>query len=136
MAAQLHRTRDTKIWAAIPGMKLLRKLHGGRSEFRDFDLVFSDASFEAFKQHFERCIVKKNRFGGIKLRIDAFEIDAWPLSMTWAFRQALVADTSFANLPKTTSLKVDSIVVELVPRRGRPRRTTKTGSFLHSEPNH
>lgn len=104
-------------------------LHGGRSEFRDFDLVFSDASFEAFTRLFEKCIVKRNRFGGIKLRIQSFEVDAWPLSMTWAFSQGFVGDASFANLPKTTPLNVDSIVVELAPRPGRPRRTYENGFF-------
>src|ERR1041385_2040601 len=75
--------------------------NGKRYRPRDLDLVFDNDHFQFFESSFEQHILRRNRFGGLHLRVDKLVIDAWPLSATWAFREGLVSGPSFANLPKT-----------------------------------
>lgn len=96
---------------------------------RDLDLVFKDEDFLSFESAFAQHIERRNRFGGLNLRIGSLVINAWPLSATWAFREGLVQGESFENLPKTTFLNLDGVVVELAPRAGNRRRVYEHGFF-------
>ena len=97
--------------------------------FRDFDLVVSDESFEHFCSVYSSSIVRKNRFGGVKLNINNVDYDLWALSSTWAFRQGLVEDVSFETLPDTVFLNADSIVFELSPSQGNRRKVYEGGFY-------
>jgi len=104
-------------------------ISGPSAWVRDFDLVFEDGAFVEMAKFYSSSIVRRNRFGGIKLNINKIEIDAWPLGKTWAFREGLVDEPSFVNLPKTTFLNIDSIVVEFAPPPGKSRRLFESGFF-------
>lgn len=87
---------------------------------RDLDIVFEDSHFEDFASVFRGCIQRRTRFDGLHLKIGGLAVDAWSLSATWAFRQGLVSEASFENLPRTTFFNADAIVVSLLPKsRGR-----------------
>lgn len=83
---------------------------------RDLDLVFDDAHFEEFVSMFSRNVTRRTRFGGVHLRMMNLEVDAWPLSSTWAFREGLIRDVSFEALPRTTFFNADAIVISLTPQ--------------------
>jgi len=102
---------------------------GGFYRPRDLDLVFDDEHFEWFKFAFESFIQRRNRYGGLRLRIADMAVDAWPLSATWAFRNGLCSNPSFETLPRTTFLNIDGLVVELSPQKGKSRRVFEAGFF-------
>ena len=104
---------------------------GAHYQPRDLDLVFDDAHFTEFARLFHHCIRRRNRFGGLQLRIDHAMVDAWPLSSTWAFKEGLVRDISFPNLPRTTFLNVDGLVIEFTSRAGQKRELHEAG-FQHA----
>ena len=103
--------------------------NGNQYTPRDVDLVFRDEHFPLFESAFEQSIVRRNSYGGLRLKIDDLTLDAWPLSGTWAFREGHVGNPSFEVLPSTTFLNVDGIVIELVPERGKKRRVYESGFF-------
>ncbi len=100
---------------------------GGRYIPRDLDLVFDDAAFEGFASEFASSITRRTRFGGLHLCLNGLQVDAWPLSATWAFREKLVEQASFANLPQTTFLNCDGIVLQFATRRGQARAVYAQG---------
>jgi hypothetical protein len=96
---------------------------------RDLDLVFDDNHFESFESAYERFILRKNSFGGLKLKIENIIIDAWPLSATWAFRKGYVKNPSFENLSATTFLNIDGIIIEFAPKTLKHRKVYECGFF-------
>lgn len=96
---------------------------------RDLDLVFDDNNFESFESAYEKYILRKNSFGGLKLKIEHIVIDAWPLSATWAFRKGYVENPSFENLPATTFLNIDGIIIEFAPKILKHRQVFECGFF-------
>lgn len=128
-AASLVRTVSESGWVAYLFGGVPRGLdrQGPSYVARDLDLVFRDDHFEAFQRSFSRSVVRQTRFGGVHLNVEGLEIDAWPLSSTWAFRERHVLYASFESLPKTTFLNADGIVVEFGPRPGHPRRIYRDG---------
>ena len=102
---------------------------GGFYRPRDLDLVFDDEHFRVFQSAFESCILRRNSYGGLRLRITDMAVDAWPLGATWAFRTGVCSPPSFETLPRTTFLNVDGLVVELSPQRGKSRRVFEAGFF-------
>jgi hypothetical protein len=96
---------------------------------RDLDLVFDDDHYSSFESAFEHHIVKRNNYGGLKLEVKGFRIDAWPLSSTWAFRKGILSEPSFKRLPQTTFLNIDAVVVEAVPPKFRKRQIFDGGFF-------
>jgi hypothetical protein len=103
--------------------------YGGFHRPRDLDLVFDDHHFEFFASAFEGFIQRRNSYGGLRLRIRDMAVDAWPLSATWAFRTGICSDPSFEKLPHTAFLNVDGLVIELSPKKGKPRRIFEAGFF-------
>jgi hypothetical protein len=102
---------------------------GKKYQPRDLDLVFDDEHFSCFESAFERCVQRRNSYGGLRLRIHNMAVDAWPLRATWAFREGCIAEPSFEKLPSTTFLNIDGVVVETVPPPGRKRRIYEAGFF-------
>jgi hypothetical protein len=100
---------------------------GARYVPRDVDIVLADDSFGPFAETFKSEITRRTRFGGIHLVLNGLEIDAWPLSSTWAFREGLVSEKSFGTLPETTFLNCDGIVVQFATRQGQAREVYATG---------
>jgi len=96
---------------------------------RDLDLVFDDEHYSSFESAFQHHIVKRNNYGGLKLEVKGFRIDAWPLSSTWAFRNGILSAPSFEKLPLTTFLNIDAVIVEAVPPKFRKRRIFDAGFF-------
>lgn len=118
-------------WTAFIFGGIPRGVFGqGRSyQPRDLDLVFDDEHFVCFESAFQHCILRRNNYGGLRLRMGDAAVDAWPLSATWAFREGLVKEASFERLPSTAFLNIDGIVVEAVPVPGRGRRVFEAGFF-------
>ena len=104
-------------------------MNGIKSQVRDFDLVFSDEAFSEAEEILGPKIVTRNSFGGLKLCIDKAWFDIWSLSKTWAFREGLVRPVSFATLPLTTFLNIDSLIIELAPPPGKKRTVYEHGFF-------
>ena len=103
--------------------------NGNRYSPRDVDLVFDDEHFPYFESAFERYILRRNSYGGLRLQIKNLAVDAWPLSATWAFREGYVENPSFEKLPSTSFLNIDGIIVEVIPAKGRQRRVFECGFF-------
>ena len=101
--------------------------HGARYIPRDLDLVFDDESFEEFSREFSQQITRRTRFGGLHLSLSGLDVDAWPLSATWAFREKLVTRISFERLPETTFLNLDGIVIQFATSQGRARAVYASG---------
>lgn len=103
---------------------------GGASVIpRDLDLVVSEVSTERLVESFEGFVQRINRFGGVNLRIDEWDIDIWPLDQTWAFKECQGLEASIENLPATTFLNVEAVVVEADTIRGRARSVYDNGFF-------
>lgn len=101
--------------------------YGARYIPRDLDLVFDDASFEEFTREFSEKVTRRTRFGGLHLFLSGLNVDAWPLSATWAFREKLVKQVNFESLPKTTFLNLDGIVIQFATSQGRARAVYASG---------
>jgi hypothetical protein len=61
---------------------------------------------------------RKTRFGGLQLAVEGVAVDIWPLQETWGFRRLGVASPTFADLPRTTFLDVEAVVLELFVEQG------------------
>lgn len=103
--------------------------NGNRYSPRDIDLVFDDEHFEYFESAFGNYVLRRNSYGGLRLKVKGLMMDAWPLSATWAFREGHIASPSFESLPSTTFLNIDGIVIEVVPAKGKSRRIYECGFF-------
>ena len=109
-------------------------LHRGSTYVpRDVDLVFAEEHFSAFQQHFHPLVRDTNRFGGLRMRAGHVDIDAWPITRTWAFQRCASLNASFENLPKTTFLNIDALAVELFPKAGAARRIFDGGCLKAHE---
>ncbi|RYD85605.1 MAG: hypothetical protein EOP84_01990 [Verrucomicrobiaceae bacterium] len=127
----IYKTTKQKGWEVFlfGGVPRSTWISNGPVRVRDFDLVVSDECFDELSYTFSEYIVRKNRFGGIKLLIENIEFDAWKLSSTWAFRNGLVNPPKFEQLPETVFLNIDSIVIELAPPEGLCRRVYQSGFY-------
>jgi hypothetical protein len=97
---------------------------------RDVDLVMEADEVETVLEKFEPSLIRRNRFGGLRLDIHGWAIDVWPASRTWAFQAGIVGGREVQDLPRTTFFNVEAIVVELAPRRtSRKRRVYEHGFF-------
>ena len=114
------------LFGGVPRSVKLEKNH---IYVRDFDMVVADENFLEFKKLLNGYIVSRNRFGGLKLKIDGKSYDVWPLSSTWAFRENLIKMLGFSSLTETVFLNIDSIIFELVSKEGNPRKIYESGFF-------
>jgi hypothetical protein len=84
-------------------------LCGASANPRDIDIVFDGTSADKVEYFFWNHKERKNRFGGIRLRLGDCPFDVWSLGDTWAFRNEKVHHVEFASFPKTTFLNIDAI---------------------------
>lgn len=96
---------------------------------RDIDLVVSDSTLQQIKLDFRSKIEGENRFGGLSMRFGEWSVDVWPVSETWAFKQHWDGEVSPAELPKTTFLNVEAVVMGLSPIPGHGRPVYENGFF-------
>ncbi len=75
-------------------------------------------------------VVRRNRFGGLKVKLHGHSIDIWQMQHTWAFREGYVAPARFEYLPQTTFLNLDAVILELFPTENRRRRRFFEYGFL------
>ena len=110
---------------------LLRDLMVSRlkSKPRDIDIVIGQTSAESMATSFSRHLKRRTRFGGLHLSNEGWLFDVWPLEDTWAFRNGLGLAADFAELPKTTFLNVEAVVIELSARPGKMRCVYSAGFF-------
>jgi hypothetical protein len=120
-------------WSAVIFGGVLRDLfvYGASETPRDVDVVILGASLSEFEHAFQDLIYEKTRFGGLRLRTKDWLIDIWRLGDTWAFREHLVPDVSFAQLVRTTFLNVEAIAAEIFTTQGKQRRIYSHG-FLEA----
>lgn len=103
---------------------------GGASAIpRDIDIVVGYTTNEELMTTLKDRLMRRTRFGGLRLNSGGWLFDVWPLKETWAFREGLVSYQGFSDLPKTTFLDVEAVVAELSPKRGRARRVYTNGFF-------
>ena len=97
---------------------------------RDIDLVAGSDQLEPLLEQVQATVRRRTRFGGLQLSLRNWTVDVWPLSQTWAFREQLIPECSFEDLPRTTFLNIEAIAIELGSRtRGKSRRVADAGFF-------
>lgn len=86
----------------------------GKSQHpRDIDVVVSGEAEQEFDKNVSPYIRHKNRFGGLRLELSRWQMDVWRLEKTWAFQTNHGLLPSPENLPRTTFLNVEAIVVSI-----------------------
>jgi hypothetical protein len=78
---------------------------------RDIDIVINTSNPTFVENFLFGKNVKKNRFGGYKVKVSSLSVDIWLLPFTWAFREGIV-EVSVEKLTKTVFLNFDSIVFD------------------------
>lgn len=96
----------------------LRDLWLGR-DARDVDIVFNIINKYRFEQMMEKNVVKRNRFGGLKLDIEGMSVDAWPVEDTHSFLTREFLPSSINIFPATTFFTAESIVLEAYAPQGK-----------------
>ncbi len=82
-------------------------MHNEQLEPRDLDLVVDGVPHTGASG-------VQNHFGGTKWQTDGgLRVDCWDLSSTLAFRRALVAPPTLANLPRTTVYRLNGCYLSL-----------------------
>lgn len=99
-----------------------------RAKPRDIDIVVDVSDVDALSHAFREYVVRRTRFGGLRLKIADIPLDVWPLSSTWGY-QKVRQDVSFRTLPSTTFLNIEAIATELVPSPGKSRQIYESGFF-------
>jgi hypothetical protein len=107
---------------------------GPYSPVRDIDIVVSSVDAEEIGREMREWVVRRNQFGGLRLNVDGTLFDMWSLQDTWAFRHWGLPDgtglfTTFEQLPLTTFLTVESIVILLRPEPLAGRTVYEHGFF-------
>jgi hypothetical protein len=103
-------------------------LHGPGATPRDLDIVVSELTPD-LDGYLGPHLTKRTRFGGLQVSCGHWDLDIWALSQTWAFQQRLIAPGGFEDLPRTTFLNVQAVVVEAGDPCGRPRKVIERGFF-------
>jgi hypothetical protein len=126
--------RERSPWLR-PLADALKRLHGGpRSVYlfggllrdllvlgreaspRDVDLVIGGGTTgDELAGVLTPYIDRRTRFGGLQLMVEGTAVDLWPLQETWAFHRLGLSSPGFADLPRTTFLDVEAVVMELLP---------------------
>ena len=84
-------------------------LHGLSASPRDIDIVFEGASPDKIEYLFWNNKERKNRFGGMRLKLGNCPFDVWSLGDTWAFRHEKIDRVEVSVFPRTTFLNLDAI---------------------------
>lgn len=110
---------------------LLRDLtvYGMKAKPRDIDIVVEQLSTQELYPYLLRHVKRETRFGGLHLDNQGWLFDVWPLHETWAFRNQVIHNTDVSELPKTTFLNVEAVVIQLSSYRGKGRCIYSSGFF-------
>src|SRR5271157_1476053 len=117
-------------WRAVIFGGVVRDLavFGPAERPRDVDIVLAGASADEIERVFEAWVVRRTRFGGVRLLVEKWMFDIWDVSSTWGIHQ-LGLDPSFGELPKTTFLNVEAVAAEISSNPGFERRIY-SGAFF------
>lgn len=83
-------------------------LYGIKKFKSDVDLVF-DGKSSLLDEILLEFDVKKNKFGGYRLKSGGIDVDIWPVKNTWAFKENIVEYVSPKSLLNTTITNWDAI---------------------------
>ncbi len=130
-AARVVRTLSDGPWHTYLFGGLVREicLPAKKRHIRYIDVVIEDEGFSAFEEKF-RGTYQTNRFGGLQFRLDDFQVDAWKMSSTWAFREGHY-EPELTYLPFTVFLNIDGLVAE-VPRKKRDKVQLFAGPYFEA----
>ena len=103
-------------------------IQGVSKDPRDLDIVVAELTPE-LESYLKPHLKKRTRFGGLEVSVGHWDLDIWELASTWAFREQLTSSRNFEDLPKTTFLDLQAIVLELSHDSGRPGRIVESGFF-------
>lgn len=103
--SNLSKTHDVLVFGG-----LIRDLClGGVKLFRsDLDLVVRSEDWEQLRERLIERGATVNKFGGLRLQVSRWLIDAWNIEETWAFKAGLVELKSNESLLKTTYFNWDA----------------------------
>lgn len=95
-------------------------IDGPHAKPRDLDVVVQASDVDELQAVLAKWVVRKTRFGGLRLETKSEVLDVWPASETWAFKQFPLLGSDPGDLPKTTPFDIEGVVVSLSPtHRGR-----------------
>jgi hypothetical protein len=103
----------------------------GDFEPRDVDLVVDEHVTQGELERTLRfCTKRRTRFGGLHLEWHGWLLDIWRRPQTWALAECPPGGEELYDLPATTFLNVEAILVELTrPQTGGARRLFEHGFF-------
>jgi len=84
-------------------------LYGTSASPRDIDIVFDGVPADKVEFFFWNHKERRNRFGGLRLKLGDCPFDMWSLEDTWAFRNKKVHQLEFSTFPQTTFLNIDAV---------------------------
>lgn len=97
---------------------------------RDVDLVIGgNTTTDELEAALAPYLDRRTRFGGLQLVVEGVAVDIWPLQETWAFQHLGVPSPTFADLPRTTFLDVEAVVLELFVEQGTVGKLHAFGFF-------
>lgn len=86
-------------------------LFGAKSFNSDIDLVVDCSADELACFFFQGDLIfSKNKFGGYRVEVGGWTIDAWPIRETWAFKKNHVTYTGRDSLLLTTITNWDAVI--------------------------
>ena len=90
-----------------------RVFQGRPGKPRDIDVVVSGVTLSQLEERFANILVRRTRFGGLRLQNGPWQLDIWPIGETWAFKHDHSAgQADFAALPTTTAFNLEAVAVE------------------------
>lgn len=91
---------------------VIRNFFLGIREIRDLDIVLS--SEIDVEKYFKGFQIKKNSFGGYKMRKENFSLDIWVLEKSWAFQHQKTLNFEMdKSMPSTAFFNFSSIIFNL-----------------------
>lgn len=86
-------------------------------DHRDVDLVVVNLN-DSIEELLKPFLIRKNSFGGYKLRIDQKDIDLWKFSETWGIKNSFPLFYSMTDfLPHTSFFNINAIAFSLVNKK-------------------
>ena len=119
--------RQSKFQAVLFGgtlrSLLVSRIYEGKpGRPRDIDVVVSGATLKQLEERFGDILIRRTRFGGLRLQSGSWQFDVWPVGETWAFKHdRRSGPVGFAALPTTTTFNLEAVAVEVWSYAGRPR---------------
>jgi hypothetical protein len=102
---------------------------GASAEPRDIDIVVERATADDIERSLGAFVRRHTRFGGFALHLYGWDVDIWPVRDTWAFRSLWNRAGSIEELPQTTFLNAEAVLVEVRNPHKKERRVIEQGFF-------